>query len=495
MRCYMDKVYTCDSVNENKNIEDIFTENKNVKLKVPNVYYKIEYDVTSKNRVTDTIIITLEHEESYIIIPAIKDDSVLDNYGLNAGYAYFILHFISDELIDLGGIERDTYETYYFQPDDFVTNKNGKPRILPAPIVALYAPNLFTKGLRELGYEVDYMVNCVGQDKCFLEYEPDFDLDLNGNTTEVCRARTIEFMIYALKHYDIMHLHSNCSLLLGADRLWSRNSDMKYLVKMGKKIISSYWGMCDITLKGEYDSYKWHSECNVCKKLRPNFCENDKYNSVIKVTRQCADRLLTNGRGVVTDKRTIWVDNPIEIDKYNPDIKNNIPEEFKLTQTDKLRIYHSFGNMEIREDVKGSLFVKEAVKRLQDEGYLVELMFFHKEDHKNLKYYQIQADIVVDQLYAGWYGSTGVECLALGIPVITYINPDVETYIKEELERDIPVVSAMPHTIYEVLKELVSNHQKRQELQKRARKYAEKYHDYRVVAEQLGRIYDDVWKG
>lgn len=72
------------------------------------------------------------------------------------------------------------------------------------------------------------------------------------------------------------------------------------------------------------------------------------------------------------------------------------------------------------------------------------------------------------------YGSIGVECLALGIPVIIYINPDVETYIKEELDRDIPVVSAILHTIYEVLKDLVSNHQKRQELQKRARKYAEK---------------------
>lgn len=491
MNCYNNKVYTvCVESNNGQEYEKVFPENSKIALYIPGQNYNLEYDVTNQNRITDTLKILFDDEEFYLIIRAVENDSVLNKYHLDAGFGYFILHFIENELVDLGGIDRNTYETYYFNKNDFNTNKGEKPSVLQAPIVALYAPGLYTKGLRELGYKADYMVNYTGEDKHFLEYEPDFDLDLQGNTTEVCRARTIEFMIYALKHYDIMHLHSNCSLLLGADRLWYQNSDMGYLIKMGKKIVSSYWGICDMTLKGEYDKFDWHSECNVCVNLRPILCENKRYNRVIEITRKYATVLLTNGRGFLTDPSIIWMDNPIELDKYNPDIRKNIPEKFKLPPTDNIRIYHSFGNMEKREDIKGSCFVKEAVDRLQREGYAVELMFFHNIDHKDLKYYQAQADIVVDQLFVGWHGSTGVECLALGLPVITYINPSVENYVKSQLKREIPFVSAMPQNIYEVLKEMINDIKGCKNLGIQAGKYAQKYHDYKVVAKRLSEIYE-----
>ena len=38
----------------------------------------------------------------------------------------------------------------------------------------------------------------------------------------------------------------------------------------------------------------------------------------------------------------------LEKDKYYPDIKNNKPEGFKLTKTDKIRICYSFRSMEYK---------------------------------------------------------------------------------------------------------------------------------------------------
>lgn len=492
MRIYEDKIYTSKEKREDE--EYIFPASREVGLVIPKENYYICYDVTSANRVTTTLKITWDDtDELYLIVQSIKDDKVLDKYNLNAGYAYFILHFVNDELVDFGGIEQNTFETYYFEKKDFEHKLPDKPRILQAPIIALYAPGLYTEGMQELGYQSKYMINSLGEDEHFLERKPDYDLELRGSTTEVCRARTLEFMYYALKNFDIMHFHSNWSLLLGGDRLWLSNADMGYIKKMGKKIVLSSWGLCDQTIGDEYRDWKWFSECSICTKLRPYICENAKHCEKIKISRKYSDLILTNGRGALTDKKIIWMDNPIDVNKYSPQIRNDIPKEFKLPNTDKLRVYHSFGNMEKREDLKGSHIVQGVIERLQGEGYAIELMFFNKTKHSDLKYYQVQADIVIDQLYAGWHGSTGVECMALGKAMITYINPDVEHYVRTELNRDIPFLSATPESLYDVLKELIENTEERQNLGKRARDYAIKYHDYRVVVKQLSKLYDEIY--
>ena len=112
MNKFEDKLYTEEAgfLNEQYVFEKIFPENKDIGLVIPKKDYRLRYDVTSKNRITDTIVIDWENsKERYIVIPSIKDDPVLIKYGLDAGLAYFILHFDDDELIDLGGIFRDTY--------------------------------------------------------------------------------------------------------------------------------------------------------------------------------------------------------------------------------------------------------------------------------------------------------------------------------------------------------------------------------------------------
>lgn len=495
MRVYDDKIYTIRK--KDGYGEDVFRKDEDIVLMIPEEEYQICYDVTSVNRVTTTLKISWnDTDELYLVIPSVEKDEVLEKYHLNAGYSYFILHFMNEELVDFGGIEKETLETYYFQKSDFVSSKIDKPRILQAPIIALYTPGLYVKGLKELGYTSEYMINTLGDSGHFLETKPDYNLDITGNSTEVCRARTLEFLYYALKNFDIMHFHSNWSLMLGGDRLWDINADVGYLKKMGKKIVFSAWGLCDHTVRNEYEKWNWISECNrdICTDLRPCLCQNEKHCKRIERTRKYSSCMLTVGRGVIADKRMRWIDNSIDVDKYNPEIIENIPEEFQLPQSDKLRIYHSFGNMDKRDDVKGSKIVKAVVERLQQEGYPVEFIFFSNMNHSDLRYYQAQADIVIDQLYAGWYGSTGVESLALGKAMITYINPDVEGYVKNDLDRDIPILSATPESLYVVLKELIENKEKRIELGKRAREYAVKYHDYRVIAKQLSKIYGEIYK-
>ena len=52
------------------------------------------------------------------------------------------------------------------------------------------------------------------------------------------------------------------------------------------------------------------------------------------------------------------------------------------------------------------------------------------------------ADIVVDQLNAGWYGLFAIECMALGKPVVTFLHDEAVQTTEEALGERVPIVRA-----------------------------------------------------
>ena len=51
------------------------------------------------------------------------------------------------------------------------------------------------------------------------------------------------------------------------------------------------------------------------------------------------------------------------------------------------------------------------------------------------------ADIVVDQLNAGWYGLFAIECMALGKPVVTFLHDEAVARTEEAFGTRVPIVS------------------------------------------------------
>jgi glycosyltransferase involved in cell wall biosynthesis len=94
-----------------------------------------------------------------------------------------------------------------------------------------------------------------------------------------------------------------------------------------------------------------------------------------------------------------------------------------------------------------------------------------------MRFYQAQADIVVEQLRYGWWGSTGVETMALGKPVICYLRPSWKEFFFAtfpEYER-LPIIEASVDTVYDSLKLLVENEEYRLRLGRESRVFAEKH--------------------
>lgn len=146
-----------------------------------------------------------------------------------------------------------------------------------------------------------------------------------------------------------------------------------------------------------------------------------------------------------------------------------------------------------RRGVKGTQYVIDAVERLQAENVPLTLELIEGLTHAEAQRLYEGADIVVDQLLAGWYGGFAVEAMALGKPVISYLRDDDLARVPAEMRVDLPVISATPDTIADVLRRLATSERLLlHELGRRGRAYVERWHDPRTVAARVKGVYEEI---
>ena len=100
-----------------------------------------------------------------------------------------------------------------------------------------------------------------------------------------------------------------------------------------------------------------------------------------------------------------------------------------------------------------------------------------------------RADIVVDQLNAGWYGVFAIEAMALGKPVVTYLHDEAVRRTEEAFGVRVPLVGATKETLRDVLRRLVDSPEERRHVGATSRTYVEEVHDLRRVADRLLDLY------
>lgn len=143
------------------------------------------------------------------------------------------------------------------------------------------------------------------------------------------------------------------------------------------------------------------------------------------------------------------------------------------------------GHAPSHRGAKGTHALIDAVSGLKREGYKCELSLIENIDRNEaLKRYSA-CDIIVDQLIAGWYGGFGVEAMALGKPVVAYLRDADLRFIPEEMRRDLPVINAMPNTIVDVLRQLLSSPRPAlRDIGLASRNFVERWHDPLSIAAQ-----------
>ena len=126
------------------------------------------------------------------------------------------------------------------------------------------------------------------------------------------------------------------------------------------------------------------------------------------------------------------------------------------------------------------------------EGLDVELDIVEGLRHDEARRRYGRADIVVDQLNAGWYGIFALEAMALGKPVLSYLRESAVRETEQALGIEVPIVTVTKETLRERIADLARSADERQRIGARSRAYVEHVHDADKGADRLLEIYNSL---
>jgi len=140
-------------------------------------------------------------------------------------------------------------------------------------------------------------------------------------------------------------------------------------------------------------------------------------------------------------------------------------------------------------NVKGTAFLLESLEHLRTIGLSFELRMVENVRRADAIEIYREADIVADQFVMGAYGVFALECLALGKPVLTYLDHD---HLSNPVF-NLPIVNTNKFNLTQVLAILLLVPELRSRLGTAGRAAVVKYQSLEAIGELNKMIYDHLW--
>jgi hypothetical protein len=448
----------------------------------------------------------------------IKDSSFSGFNSLKISLA--LRHFVRAKAkLKTSNYEADTLDEQLVEIHYLLTNYQ---KLLPmfkaiASKRVLYAGQAYyntwylSRSLRNLGWKADVLNWDLNPSSQIYYHGEDFRFDGN-NEDEL--SKNLKFYIASLYEYDVFHFSNAHGICFGFyiqsffTEKFSEYAEIFLLKHLGKKIIYSHSGCNDGVSQTAFSRWETESACSSCRwQNEPNVCSDARNLAWGKLRNTVADfqcNLFGNKLDYNNDARVHEVPEFYCLDKdlWHPQI--NIPEVFLLNSNlaNTTWLYHAVGNKSDRTingvNIKSSHIYLPLVQKLKDEGLAVELIEPTGIPNKEVRFLQAQADIFLEMLTFGWFGANAREAMMLGKSVICYIRPEFLENVREEIPdyaAELPIISATPDTVEEVLRDLIANPEKRREIGQRSREFAVKWHSAEVGGRRLDQIYTKLLQG
>ncbi|TLS50852.1 glycosyltransferase [Paenibacillus antri] len=294
-------------------------------------------------------------------------------------------------------------------------------------------------------------------------YLSDICLKLNEHPYREREAIRRAFFDEAKRTYDIFHFHFG-------ETLFQDKSDLKILKGLGKKMVVHHNGS-DARLLSVARSFD--NPHVVVKETWPE----ERIHANLKLLSTYIDHAIVNDHELVPYVKPYY--KHVHVVPYAIDARRISPV-YPSPAAEPL-VVHAPSHREI----KGTEFVIAAVDRLKREGVRFRFKLLENIPHHEVMEWYRQCTIAIDQLRIGTYANLSMEVMAMGKPVICYIRDD----LRPTFPPSLPIVSANPDTVYQVLKDLLQRPSDWRALGMQGRRYVEDAHNYRKVAEMLLRIY------
>lgn len=350
-----------------------------------------------------------------------------------------------------------------------------------------------SREMRKLGWRADVLdVDADGPGRRFVHGQ---DFDFNSKFRVLDFLKQFFFFAQSIFRYKIFVFSGIHYMKFGhllPRIIWpvfGKGAEIRLLKRLGKKIIYVNNGCRDGVLQSTFSKWQPYNVCSICgDRDKPGICSDEQNKVWCEYRNEMMDyQLLLGGNRADYNLGSHSLEAPwaYSLDKYfwNPNIL--VPSNYQLPFTSStFKLYHSVGNFEKRQKVgemvtiKGTHTYLKVIEELKSEGKDIEMIFFNDVPNKVLRYYMAQADVVADMLTYGFFGANVREALMMGKPVICYLRPEwMESMSKEipEFVEEMPIISATPETVKATIEDLMINEEKRLEIGRKSRQFAEKW--------------------
>ena len=372
-------------------------------------------------------------------------------------------------------------------------------RILHCPKVVLGEAPVLARLQRELGLDS----TCVALMGSRLEYQADEILWSHGQNPLLLELKRWQLLLRALLRYDVIHLNFGQTFMpsyiprsppayLGEIRpsLWSlyrlychafELTDLPLLKMLGKKVFVSFQG--DDIRQGDY--CRDHFQITHATEVGSDYFE-PQWDQAKRKRAEAFSRYADAIFAVNPDLLHVLPDRAEFLPYGHVDPREWVPVLPSAEPGHRPVVLHAPTDRK----VKGTEFILEAVERLQRDGIDFEFCLVEGLPFAAAKRLYHRADLLVDQLFAGWYGGLAVELMALGKPVCAYIREGDLHFIPTAMRKQLPVINVTAASVYSVLRYwLTEGKCQLRELGRRSRAYVEDWHDALKIAERLGQRY------
>lgn len=301
----------------------------------------------------------------------------------------------------------------------------------------------------------------------YIEYNCDLSISLESLSPDNLQQHYLLNAIDIIGEYDIFHFLFNTTLIPGGLDLLplKRLNKATFMHNLGSEIRNP-----EIALAHHH---YWKYAQDYIDTLNPEFIHNN-----LKALSSWIDNCIVNDYEMLSYvkdyyHKTHMIDIPISL------------EDFPF-QKQVLNSYIHIVHAPTKRSGKGTLYFENAITKLSAKYPIKYTRVEHMSHKEAIEIYK-SADIVLDQLIVGTYGSLSVECMALGKCVCLYINEKLQTPHKTE----IPVWNVNIENVEDRLEELILNPEIRFNIGLQARKYVETYNDINIVGRRLLSIYEE----
>ncbi|MCC6534012.1 MAG: hypothetical protein IT531_15795 [Burkholderiales bacterium] len=353
-------------------------------------------------------------------------------------------------------------------------------KVVHGPVNVGNQPWVLSRHERALGVRSDLVVNY----DTWLGYSSDRCLSALADRSRRSIMRRAWFGLTAPFRYDVLHYYFGLSFLAWNDfgeRDWYWYRDMQLARKLGRTVFMTLQG-CDVRLSSESAARNRYTpchegHCNAAPSCRLSLDRARR--ELIGDALPLAHRLFALNPELVQ-----FVPNAVFVPYANVDV--DAFEPMLPTEDGPVVILHAPSD----PSIKGSDLIIAALERLQAH-FPIEFVQVKGLPHAEaIRLYQ-RADLVIDQMLAGWYGGFAVEAMAMGKPIACYIRDEDLACVPEAMVRDLPIVRITPDTVVDDLAAVLSDRRRLAELGERSRRFVLRWHHPRRIAAAMIRSYQD----